>query len=280
MGAPLHFGEFWWMCPPLPLPVFWWIVSLLCTLVNFGEWGPPFAFWWMWCPFALWLIGSPLCTLVNGVPLCTLMNGSPLCTLVNGVPPLNFREFWRMLPLYCGEFCSMVSPLYFGEFWWMGYTFSLWWMESPLALWRILVNVVLPLCTLVNRTFPWHFVVIVNDVPPLHFGEWGPPFALWWMGSLLHFGKIWWMSSPFPIWWMGYPLHFCKWVPLFALWWILGSTICTFINGVPFALWWNRWMTSFLCTLVNGVSLYTLVNIGEWRPPFALTRVLVNGVPP
>ena len=140
------------------------------------------------------------------------------------------------------------------------------------------------LCTVVNFVQWSPLCILVNFdewVTPFPFGEWSPPLhfgEFWWMWSFPF--ALWWMSSPFPIWWMGYPLHFCKWVPLFALWWILGSTICTFINGVPFALWWNRWMTSFLCTLVNGVSLYTLVNIGEWRPPFALTRVLVNGVPP
>ena len=43
-----------------------------------------------------------------------------------------------------------------------------------------------PLCILVDGVPPLHFgecgpsfALQVNGVPPLHFGEWGPPFVLW-----------------------------------------------------------------------------------------------------
>ena len=65
----------------------------------------------------------------------------------------------------------------------------------------------------------------------MKFGEWRP---------LLHFGEY------------GPPVHFRE----FEL------------------------MGSLLCTLVNGVPLSTLVNFGGWGPPFALWSILVTGVPP
>ena len=176
-----------------PLLALWWMGSPLSTLVNFGEWGPPFhfgEFWWMGSPLSLWWMGSPLCTLVNGVPPLHFGEWGPPSALwwtassfvlwlilVNGVPPLDFGEWsppfelwWMGSPL-----CTLIN---FGELgppfslWWMGFPlwtlgnfgewgppFTLWWMGSPL-------------CTLVNGVL---LCTLMNGVPPFHFFEWAPP---------------------------------------------------------------------------------------------------------
>ena len=122
---PLHFGKrdhwsLWSLWSPLCTLV---TVVPLCTLVNFGDWGLPFALWSLW---------SPLCTLVNfgewGPPFA-------LCwILVNGVPPLHFHEFW-----------------------WMGPLFALWWMGFPLCT---MVNGVPPLH--LRRRLFFGFVSVVT----------------------------------------------------------------------------------------------------------------------
>ena len=100
---------------------------------------------------------------------CASYDTQKLGTLVNGIPPLHFR--WKGSPI-----CTS------GEFWSMGS----------------------PLCTSGEWGVPsLHFG---QKGPPLHFGEWGLPFALWSMGSPLCT-----LVNGVP------PLHFGQWGPPFAL---------------------------------------------------------------
>ena len=129
-----------------------------------------------------------------------------------------------------------------------------------------------PLCTYVDGVPSLHFVEFCWMGTPVHFGEWGPTFALWWILGT---------GPPFALLWVGPRCHFGEWGPPFALWWILVNGVPPFHFGEfwwiwspPFALWW---MGSTPCTLVNfsewGPPLSALVNFGEWGPPFLTSTV-------